>query len=458
MPPRLLSVQSLDAVHIIARADSAAVQRGRSYYYQGRAKIIAVHKQDAMIHVRGNRADVCDVLVQLEEEGAALHCDCEDAENQPGWICAHKVAAALALSDHLRYHPIVTWESQITKALSESPKRTASSRVLLFFSLQKRASYWGVYLYNLPASHFPAETWSDPAEVAKTVKTLRLSAQAKQVRSQPDSARFVNATHELRTAAHLSLMAQHFYYYASERTSSLSSLFPLLKDGPLFLGTENNPLRTPLHIHLDEGSVEVEMQETPDGLRLTPTVRLQEKIFPLHGESTQIVSEEPLWILRDADLFRLQDSSEGGIGFFMETKEIVIPKDEEELFLERYLPQLAVRLPIAGEAVKWQEVEAEPTPRVYLSETDDGLKASLRFAYGDYEVPYDKRLPESDVQRHAETRNLVRIHRKPEIEEERWHEMSGFGLKRGEEPGDFVLRVRTDPVDFLLHHVPSTLR
>jgi non-specific serine/threonine protein kinase len=117
---------------------------------------------------------------------------------------------------------------------------------------------------------------------------------------------------------------------------------------------------------------------------------------------------------------------------------------------------IAHQIPVEGGGLSWEEVgDFEPIPRLYLSESDGAaLQAHLRFGYGPYELPFDKDLPESSTRRKPESRTLVRLRRRPEREQAAFDALSGFHLKRGSEPGQFTLRLRTDPVDFLLHQVP----
>ena len=54
-------------------------------------------------------------------------------------------------------------------------------------------------------------------------------------------------------------------------------------------------------------------------------------------------------------------------------------------------------------------VDLDPQPRLYLSESPEGLQAELRFGYGEHELAYDKRLPATGTQRLPGTLVLARI-------------------------------------------------
>ena len=94
---------------------------------------------------------------------------------------------------------------------------------------------------------------------------------------------------------------------------------------------------------------------------------------------------------------------------------------------------LALELDVRGDMLQWLDITADPAPRLYLSETTDGLQAEIRFAYGEYELLYDKRLPETATKRQPGTAQLARISRQPAREQELWQMLSSYGLKRSTE-------------------------
>ncbi len=110
---------------------------------------------------------------------------------------------------------------------------------------------------------------------------------------------------------------------------------------------------------------------------------------------------------------------------------------------------------MTGDGIAWVEIsEVEPSPRLYLSEEDGAMLVRLRFGYSEVEVAYERSLPETALLRQPDSLTLVRLTRRPDREHHWWQSVSGHGLKRGSEPDEFVLRAKTEPVDFLLTHIP----
>jgi hypothetical protein len=289
MKSKTLSFETLRADRIVNSADAEAVRRGRAYYYQGRARIEEVKRGEARVLVRGTRPTPYKVEFHLEDDGPKVQCDCPTAREQTSTMCKHKVAASLALQDYLRFHPPVTWETSLTKALQETGKRGKSAiKSLLFFSLQKRSSTWGIYPYSLPETHFPEEARGDTEALAKIIKEKHLSPQAKNVRHPADPKRFANADEESQIAARLVAMAHQYYFYYYDRGSSCSTFLPLLAHSPLFLGSEDNPLRKPLRISEEKAAPAIEISSTEDGLVLRTVLTLGDETLRLQSDKTQV--------------------------------------------------------------------------------------------------------------------------------------------------------------------------
>ena len=457
MRRNVLSLESLNIPALLASRDQGSVQRGQAYYRQGRAYIERVQDHEAYLRVLGTR--IYHVHVGVEDGAALIDCTCPVGIEDVDVLCKHKVAAVLKLQDYLRAHPPTTWETVLGGVLKDTPRKTAAAaaKSVLFFSLQKRGSTWGIYPYSLPASSFPPDTLDDPEAVARTVKQQSLGMQVKGVRSGIDSKRFVNVTPENQAVAQLAALVQQYaYYYYSDRDMAYEALLPRLSGSLVFRGTESAPLKTPVRVLAEPGTAQVELIEDAQGLRLVPAAVVGDETFRLRPEQTEVFCPEPLWVLSKTTLFRLADAGKE-VRTLLEHPDIVIPAEDREAFLDRYLLPLAERVPVTGKGLAWEDAPPEePVRRLYLSENEGELQAHLRFGYGDHELAYDPALPAQSTRRKNEdSLVLVRIARQPEKEQEAWTELSSsHGLKRSTEPGRFTLRARVTPVDFLLHQIP----
>ena len=451
----MLTVESLNIPQFIARTDTGTAQRGRSYFLQGKARIRRIEQQYAELSVQGTR--LYQLRFRLNSDGHVVaNCDCPVAEGDAEIICKHKVAGALALRNHLIQNPPVTWETVLTQALKVSPRTIVPGRFILFFSLQSRANAWGGYPYALPISHFTEEMLEDPEALAQHITVQNLSSQVKAVRSLGDPRRFALAFGGDR-ATLISLLSafENTYSYYYERSTDIKALLPLLAGGAIFRGTENDPLRSLLYVAAESGKPSLDLQEVGGGFELQGTVQVGSQTFSLQPEKSQILLADPLWLLSDRTIFQVEDSGEV-VKTLLENPNLSIPAAETSKFLDKFLLPLAEKVAVTGHTLAWDELnDAVPSPRLYLGEEGGQMLVSLRFGYGEFDLPYEKSLPKTSLLRKPETMTLVRITRSPDTELETWSRVCDFGLKRGEEPNQFVLRARTDVVDFLLKQVPK---
>jgi len=461
----VLSLATLDAARILARADPAVKARGRAYYQQyWRVRLEHLDEQEATLRVQGSRR--YQIEVWLEDDGeVVVLCDCPYAGDAPHVICKHKVAAVLFLENHFRHNAPPTWESVLTKAVRPSSARSAQDKAaaLLFFSLQQRGASWAVVPYTIALNFFPDVSLQDRAVTAHIIHEKRLSSQAEKLSpysNGADARRYANATR--RQASLVKPLVSSGIYYGQiygGAALDFDTLFALLEGAPLFYGTDKNPLQRALDITHEAAHIEMEMRQVDGGLHLRPVAVLpDERAFPLTERETKLISYKPLWVL-SSDLIFTLDAPHDVFTLFQQSDGVKVPHDEEGVFLEKYLTTLAERFPLRGESVKWEEVpDAPPVPRLYLTEEGSELRVQLRFGYGDYEVAAARHAPEQSIRRNAETGALVRLARQRETEEARWSELGAatFGLKRNAAaPGVFTLRSKIHPFDFLLRFVPQ---
>jgi non-specific serine/threonine protein kinase len=137
-----------------------------------------------------------------------------------------------------------------------------------------------------------------------------------------------------------------------------------------------------------------------------------------------------------------------------------IPQRDEQIFREQFIKRIAERMPIQGDLVNFTDVKDPALPRLYLREEANQLKASLKYGYGEVEIEAD---PKADPVMLIDIPNewgLLRVHRQLEQEMHYYQLLTEarFGLKRAPKehgPGEFELRARTHPFDFLLYSIPQ---
>ena len=455
MARQTLTEDSVSIPALAARTDSGTFERGRAYFLQGRVRLGRVEADRASAEVRGSEL----YSIVFERHGSRLVsvCDCPVSEGDPDIVCKHQIAAAMTLKNYLHHNPPQNWETTLRRVVQAAPRiQSPPPKQALFFSLQQRRSQWTIFPCSLPTSFFSDAMLTDPDALGKAVKQQHLSKQAKLLRSQIDPRRYVSAFGGMADALKMvALAGQGSYAYYYEKSFECKSLLPLLAGGFVFRGRENDPLQFPLRVAAEEGRAEVELVQTDEGMLLSPTITVGTDKFLLTPEKTAVVSDDPLWLLTGTTLYPVEDGA-GLVTLLLNNPDITVPVEETAAFFDTFLLPLAEQVTVTGEGVIWEEQAAsDPLPRLYLSEDDGAMQVHLRFGYGDLEVSADRAAGETLLVRKPGSMTLVRLSRCLDAEQ-RWAEaLSERGLKRGAEPGQFVLRARTDAVDFLLTQIPK---
>jgi hypothetical protein len=255
----------------------------------------ATPEREVTVRVQGSQPYLVEVW--LEGDDALMLCDCPYAEDEEEIICKHKVAVALYLQNYLQHHKPQNWQEVLTRAVRPVSQRTeVEPATLLFFSLQTRGASWAVVPYVVSAGFFPEHSWRDAAEAARVVETENLSSQAVKLNSYEthhNGARsYANVTRAQASLVKL-LSSSGMYYgnYYAGATLDFETLFAMLEGGPLYFGTDKNPLKRFLTIMPGTARLEMEFETNGDGIRLRPSPRSRSRLAARHeGDAPRLVA------------------------------------------------------------------------------------------------------------------------------------------------------------------------
>ena len=165
----ILTADMLKVEQLSRTTPALNIQQGRDDYAAGLVVIDSVGKQSARFKVRDHRNNKInyDVSIWLQSQQVALTCTCRDSRQW--YLCRHRLAAFLALHDHLKAHPPKIWQAVLEQAEAAAPRRTAANYGPIVFSLQHRSSSWVVVPYALPARHFTAEQLADRTALEQAI-------------------------------------------------------------------------------------------------------------------------------------------------------------------------------------------------------------------------------------------------------------------------------------------------
>jgi non-specific serine/threonine protein kinase len=451
------------------QAGPEVYHQGLQLFRWGRVIVEKVIEDTAQCRVTNNRP--FEVELTLSEKYLYFRCECRFASK--GNLCEHDVAAALAVQEYLRKSQTNRWQNRLNRVIQSA--KTASHQpsahpYLLFFSLQNVSNLgllsWKILPYQLSLSALPKDLRSDIDNItAENLQDLihrspTTSAHIKTPYHALISSACINCPPESVILANLVLdRSRNNFYSTGFPMNDFLSLIGA-SNSPIFFGTTLEPLQKLLKIYDKSGEIRLELAREKGGLRINACVVVDENVIPLNIGNVDVISYSPFLLLVDRFVVRIDDENQTDfLKNFAESPQIIINENDVPEFLERYYLPLAQQVPLIGDAVSWETVQTEPTRRLYLTETKGELQAQLRFAYQDLEVSHDSRYPDHRIVRKPDTWTLVKVVRKPLIEEEAYRSLSSnaYGLKKNPlapSPGTFTLRSRTHPVDFLLHTVP----
>jgi non-specific serine/threonine protein kinase len=444
-------------------------RKGLELFEQGLAAVELLSEKSASVRVFDNKKTSYRVRISYNQAHQfILECPCPRKDKST--FCPHHVAATLQLLA-AKKRSDTKWKEVFQKAFSKPTSYASVSQGQIVFSLrhntQNRTAEWQVLAYAVSEKYIAGISPDDKEAVAMALqemgehaRIIRNHVTAHQYPAVPEEA--IVATNLLASAginpySYGYSYAHSYSYGMTYATSSvLGTVFSLLSRCVVFRGDQKNPFREPVKVLPETGTLEVEISQVKDQLHLVSSVLIGDERIPINSKSMTIVLDNPLWVLQENRLFEVKKSF-AGITELLNSPHLVISSDEQEEFLNTYLPPLAQDVSLRGEMLNWEEVHEPPVPRLYLSETEGEFSASLRFGYGNYEVFYEQDPPEQDTAHQPGTMDLARIHRQAEAEADLWKSLSSslYGLKRGRGPGHFVLRKNTDVLEFLLRKVPN---
>ncbi|NWG20007.1 MAG: SNF2 helicase associated domain-containing protein [Chloroflexi bacterium] len=453
---QVLSADMLNVDQLFLSVARSTVQQGRKYYERGQVRVEQVDAQSARISVFESPDVAHYVTVRLNYNQLLVGCTCPQRHY---WsLCRHRVAGLLALREHLLQHPPSIWRVVIGQVVDAPARRGPSvHRARIAFSLQRGTYGWLVVPYILAERHVPPEALQDRDTLA-TAFMGDAGSEARPLRSRLSRHTYPYVSAETLTAANAAVMAAsgYAYNYNYDPSALYEPVLAMLTDQLVFVGDEGAPFRRRAIVLADPATIELVIDPAPEGaLRVSLQLVAAGYTQRLNPRETEVVIRNPLWLLVGEMLAPIR-ASDGAIAALIDYPELTIPAAEQAEFLDRYLLPLAEKLPIRGEVLTWEEVDATPVPRLYLSEVHGTLRAQLRFAYGAYEVPAERTPADCTVHRRDGTLTLARIRRRPDDETALMQSLGGttYGLKKGADAGWFELRKAVHPVDFLMHRIP----
>ncbi len=372
------------------------------------------------------------------------------------------------------------WQSQVGQITGAAVGRHSHAKAIPYVGLVvlERQQYYGYGYgqnsdgqpYTLTPFIFAAADWPalpadptglDPAAVTALLETDRRWARfghALTRAAEPAGCLNLNA----QAVAFLNVVrGSTTNYYGQPLTVALPIWLPVLAqfDLPLFLGnTRTLKIERRLRVLPSPVDISLDLRHEPHALTVLAGVERDGQFTDITPPLTTI-NRFPPWVVLGDVVAELRDP---GALSWLNSFPMQVPAADADTFRAQYLPNLARRLPFRSGAIEWDDVQAVPVPRLYLrDDKQNGLAAQLKFGYGAHEVPALKHVEPVTVAALPDIWALARIHRDAEREDAVLQSLGSkdYGLKRADgylaTYGNFTLRARVHPFDFLLHSVPQ---
>ncbi len=461
----LITLENLDANNYSFYGDYQNFLRGRGLYNDKKVTVTDFKGRQATCQVFDNKQVYTIVIEAQSKKQVSSSCICSQASS--GRICKHIIAAVLMLRDYVEQNAKDRWQYRLNMALENTPKQKTARepriKYAVLFGLQSE-NFGFQPIFRMFAYRIKSHDWAGVREMEQ----LPVEEQNQRMdsdRSWANAAENITGTLDYRSVINLPMEGVEIYnqmimlsggsYYG---TTSFTAYLPTLArlNAPLFMLHNRNTFKKRLKV-LNEGvNIEAALAYSQNHYTLQAGITLNGQVFTTVKESLQVISQNPAWLLAGEYIVPLNNPEALHLLSYFP---LSIPQEDEEEFRANYFHEIADRIPIRGDVISWQDIDAEPSPRLYLQDNEKVLQAALKFGYGDEEVDANPKAEALTVRDIPDSWGMIRIHRKLEKEVSYYQLLTDakYGLKRAgaDAPGMFELRARTHPIDFLLHSIPA---
>lgn len=205
------------------------------------------------------------------------------------------------------------------------------------------------------------------------------------------------------------ILQQEIQHYLERRRTKI---LPLLKGKLLFeMGSDGEPAWKAIDVLNEKATVLFHFRKNEDNTHYFPTIKLNEEKIEFRNNGSYIVGNEPAWLVVENQLFTFEQEISGGkLKPFLNKKFILIPKNVEETYFEKFVAPLVASFDVYAKGFEIKTESFDPKPVLTLSEVaattpgqslfdqqetnkeepkDSKILAELCLTYGDYRFKAD---------------------------------------------------------------------
>ncbi|KAA3663477.1 MAG: serine/threonine protein kinase [Calditrichaeota bacterium] len=412
-----MSWEKLTKLYLREQADDRIYSRGRSYFLED--KVTIIRRTDESIEARVVGNSIYQVTISIEADGYQFDCSCPC-----DFFCKHMVAVGLKVdaSHASKGGPAITpqraqvrrlpgWEKFVR--VVEKPIEDIDQAWQPVFHLELNRNHW-TFLVEKAFLRKDRQLGRRSRLKINDIGTDNLILNQKE--------RFVLSyvfAHENHGFGGLNMKYLYTKHVAIRHSlgADCGFLFNLLDESHLYLEKDGH------------GAIPLKRSETIASIRFKTSVEgrdvvcrpfliwgdIEEPIDPKHF----ILTKNPVWILRDTTLIKLQGASNADMLLpFTEPRYILrVPQNEFPSFLQRVATNTDFAKSIdLDDELEIVQINDTPTARLYLHEVDSELQITLKYAYDNLEVSANRN-QDINFLTNASARKIIKLIRHTEDEQ-----------------------------------------
>ncbi len=425
---------------------------------------------------KGSRSERVAFFLTSDQD-TSVSCTCNGHLRTP---CAHILAASIVLSEiaeagdptSAAARQMADWKNGLKRLISSKPSTTRKNRAnvepsILFFSLIRNYGIWEMVPYVIRDFPIPPHLTGPESKLDQLAEYLEERSAEIEFSQKVKEVKSVDIPKlQIRNQSPISILLlksalDQIHFNRVNYSVPPVFFWEGLGNELVFLGESYRPLGRRLQILTGKVPVSITIEHNQTGLEVRTNAVLPEGKVDLTNSELLTIHETSSWFCYQSTLFQM-DLSGDTFGNLHKNGSVLVPSEAIEEFYENHLPEVTRQLPFALDAGQILDLpRTDPIPRLYLIETNQELRVSLRFGYGDFEIRSTKRVPPYSFSYDPQQSLTQRIERVVELEQQ-WYDKldTAFsGLKSGSrrdqsDPDIFLLRKGVHPFDFLTRHIP----
>ncbi|MEO0470370.1 MAG: SNF2-related protein [Bacteroidota bacterium] len=169
----------------------------------------------------------------------------------------------------------------------------------------------------------------------------------------------------------------------------LAEVLPALRDRFVsIMGNDGYPAQEPVEVIAEEASVHFHFKRLEDETRYYTTVFLNGERVMIHKLEAQLICLNPAWILRDKQLFSFEKDMDGKkLRPFVKKHHIAIPRQKEEEFFRKFVPQVLEKYTVIPEGFAVEKVKAEPEFSILVKDHNSSFSFVPQVSYDRFTLP-----------------------------------------------------------------------